>query len=57
MNACMTELKSLKHKVIKQHDNMDMDKEVYSVIPAIPPAGLRLIIDNREIRKQIGLSD
>ena len=33
-----------------------MDTEFYSVLPANPPADLKLIIDNRELRKQIGLT-
>ena len=34
-----------------------MDTEFYSVLPANPPADLKLIIDNRELREQIGLTD
>ena len=34
-----------------------MGAEFYSALPANPPADLKLIIDNRELRKQIGLTD
>ncbi len=34
-----------------------MDAEFYSALPADPPADLKLIIDNRELREQIGLTD
>ena len=34
-----------------------MDTEFYSVLTANPPADLKLIIDNRELREQIGLTD
>ena len=34
-----------------------MDAEFYSALPANPPADLKLIIDNRELREQIGLTD
>ena len=34
-----------------------MGAEFYSALPANPPADLKLIIDNRELREQIGLTD
>ena len=34
-----------------------MGAEFYSALPANPPADLALIIDNRELREQIGLTD
>ena len=34
-----------------------MGTEFYSALPANPPADLALIIDNRELREQIGLTD
>ena len=34
-----------------------MGVEFYSALPANPPADLALIIDNRELREQIGLTD
>ena len=34
-----------------------MDAEFYSALTANPPADLKLIIDNRELREQIGLTD
>ena len=34
-----------------------MGAEFYSALPANPPANLKLIIDNRELRDQIGLTD
>jgi len=34
-----------------------MGAEFYSALPADPPADLKLIIDNRELREQIGLTD
>ena len=34
-----------------------MDAEFYSALPANLPADLKLIIDNRELREQIGLTD
>ena len=43
--------------MIKQHSFLDMDAEFYSALPADPPADLKLIIDNRELREQIGLTD
>ena len=34
-----------------------MAAEFYSALPAAPPADLKLIIDNRELREQIGLTE
>ena len=34
-----------------------MGAEFYSALPANPPADVALIIDNRELREQIGLTD
>ena len=43
--------------MIKQHSFLDIGAEFYSALPANPPADLALIIDNRELREQIGLTD
>ncbi len=43
--------------MIKQHSFLDIGAEFYSAQPANPPADLELIIDNRELREQIGLTD